>query len=91
MQASSHLCTALGALALGRPAREPLRGLPVSQGRHTRFGDDDGAPQDSPASLVLRGLPAHGMCPECGEAYEIDKVREEWMKEVGTRRGQQPG
>jgi hypothetical protein len=39
----------------------------------------------------LRGLPAHGMCPECGEAYEIDKVREEWMKEVGTRRGQQPG
>ncbi len=56
-QVSSQLCGALGAMALERSAHEPLRGLPISIGRHTRFADD-GAPNASPGRLVLRGLPA---------------------------------
>jgi hypothetical protein len=54
-QATSELCSALGTLALG--AREPLRGLPLARGRHTRFADD-GAPDVSPGRLLLRGVPA---------------------------------
>ena len=56
-QVSSALCGEMGAMALGRAGREPLRGLPLTTGRHTRFADD-GACQDSPGRLLLRGVPA---------------------------------
>ena len=56
-QVSSALCGEMGALALARAGREPLRGLPLAAGRHTRFADD-GAAQDSPGRLLLRGVPA---------------------------------
>ena len=39
--------------------KEPLRGLPLPAGRHTRF-DDDGEGAESPSAerLLLRGVPA---------------------------------
>ena len=37
---------------------QPLRGLPLRQGRHTRFTDSESAdPIDSPKRPMLRGLP----------------------------------
>lgn len=57
VQVSSALCGEMGALALGRAGREPLRGLPLATGRHTRFAED-GASKESPGRLLLRGVPA---------------------------------
>jgi len=41
------------------PAKEPLRGLPVAAGRHTRF-TEEGEAVDSPGTgrTLLRGCPA---------------------------------
>lgn len=62
LQTGSDLCAAMSSLGINKTEQsnmEPLKGLPLHQGRHTRFNDSDAAtPQDSPRRLRLRGVPA---------------------------------
>ncbi|CAK0780581.1 hypothetical protein CVIRNUC_005101 [Coccomyxa viridis] len=57
--ASSALCEAMGELGIKPEVRKPLRGLPLSDGRHTRFSDS-GTATESPTGerVLLRGVPA---------------------------------
>ncbi|GLC65332.1 hypothetical protein PLESTF_000281400 [Pleodorina starrii] len=55
----NDLVAAMSGLKVATPktnAPVPLRGLPVPQGQHIRFHDDDAA-SESPKRTVLRGLP----------------------------------
>lgn len=64
LQASSELCAAMGSLEISaRPVSEPepLKGMPLKQGRHTRFEFEDnetGRAIDSPQRPMLRGIAA---------------------------------
>lgn len=55
------LVAAMGTLEIAKPGTRgsvpaPLRGVPVPQGHHQRF-DDEGNAKESPARVVLRGMP----------------------------------
>ncbi len=39
------------------PKKDPLRGLPVATGKHTRF-TEEGETLESPDRTLLRGMPA---------------------------------